>query len=45
MFLDTDTNTDPRMVPDKPSLPNTIRAKSMRKTGPAVKPGNNSPML
>ena len=38
MYLDT--NTDPCMVPDKPSLPNTISAKSMRSKGPAVKPGN-----
>ena len=43
MFLDT--NTDPCMVPDKPSLPNTISAKSMRSTGPAVKPGNYSSTL
>ena len=40
MFLDT--NMDPRMVPDKPSLPNN---KSMRNTGPAVKPGNYSSAL
>ena len=43
MFLDT--NTDPRMVLDKPSLPNTISAKSMRSKGPAVKPGNYSSTL
>ena len=43
MFLDT--NTDPGMVADKSSLPNTISAKSVRSTGPAVKPGNYSSTL